>query len=150
MVSLEAFSELLEVLYSAPLQQEQWERFLVLVSKHTESEYGAFLCASSFKTRPYLAQSSWKTFVAGMLGLGSASASSARRVSHSFRPASSRSKERRLARMTSSGWRTSQTRPALRPPAEARPNHRGVCFLLRPFVTFHSHSTAERLVALPC
>jgi DNA-binding CsgD family transcriptional regulator/PAS domain-containing protein len=47
MVSLEAFSELLEVLYSAPLQQEQWERFLVLVSRHTESEYAAFLCANS-------------------------------------------------------------------------------------------------------
>ena len=46
MVSLEEFSELLEVLYSAPLQQEQWERFLTLVSKHTEAQNGAFLCAN--------------------------------------------------------------------------------------------------------
>jgi hypothetical protein len=27
MVTLEAFSELLHVLYSSPLQQEQWQRF---------------------------------------------------------------------------------------------------------------------------
>lgn len=46
MVSLEAFSELLEVLYSAPLQQEQWGHFLTLVSKHTEAQNGAFLCAN--------------------------------------------------------------------------------------------------------
>jgi DNA-binding CsgD family transcriptional regulator len=47
MVSLEAFSELLEVLYSAPLDQEQWQRFLVLLSKHTESAVAVFLCADN-------------------------------------------------------------------------------------------------------
>lgn len=47
MVSLEAFSELLEVLYSAPLQQEQWERFLALLSQHTQAQLSAFLCANS-------------------------------------------------------------------------------------------------------
>jgi DNA-binding CsgD family transcriptional regulator len=47
MVSLEAFSELLEVLYSAPLHEEQWQRFLVLLSKHTQSTLGVFLCADS-------------------------------------------------------------------------------------------------------
>jgi DNA-binding CsgD family transcriptional regulator len=47
MVSLEAFSELLEVLYSVPLQQEEWEHFLALLSKHTGSEFGVLLCANS-------------------------------------------------------------------------------------------------------
>jgi len=47
MDSLEAFSELLEVLYSAPLQQEQWQRFLTLLSKHTQSEFAVLLCANS-------------------------------------------------------------------------------------------------------
>jgi DNA-binding CsgD family transcriptional regulator len=47
MVSLEAFSELLEVLYSAPFQDEQWERFLVLLSQHTQSAVSVFLCADS-------------------------------------------------------------------------------------------------------
>jgi DNA-binding CsgD family transcriptional regulator len=56
MVSLEALSELLEVLYSAPLDQEQWERFLVLVSKHTQSQLGAFLCANSRLGLSILAQ----------------------------------------------------------------------------------------------
>ena len=56
MVSLEAFSELLEVLYSAPLDQEQWERFLALVSDHTRSGIGTFLCASSRLGLSILAQ----------------------------------------------------------------------------------------------
>jgi len=47
MVSLEAFSELLEVLYSAPLQQEKWPHFLELLSKHTGSEESVLLCANS-------------------------------------------------------------------------------------------------------
>jgi DNA-binding CsgD family transcriptional regulator len=47
MVSLEAFSELLEVLYSAPLHQEQWQRFLVLLSQCTQSKLAVFLCADS-------------------------------------------------------------------------------------------------------
>ena len=34
MISIEAFSELLEVLYSVPLQQEQWEHFLALKRKN--------------------------------------------------------------------------------------------------------------------
>jgi hypothetical protein len=40
MVALEAFSELLQVLYSAPLQQEQWQRFLALASDQTRSQNG--------------------------------------------------------------------------------------------------------------
>jgi DNA-binding CsgD family transcriptional regulator len=47
MISLEALSELLEVLYSAPLQLEQWERFLALLSEHTGSECSVLLCANS-------------------------------------------------------------------------------------------------------
>lgn len=47
MVSLESFSELLEVLYSAPLDDEQWQRFLVLLSQHTQSVLSVFLCADS-------------------------------------------------------------------------------------------------------
>lgn len=47
MVSLEAFSELLVALYSAPLDGEQWQRFLVLLSKRTESNLSVFLCADS-------------------------------------------------------------------------------------------------------
>ena len=45
MVSIEAFSELLQVLYSTPLQHEAWERFLTLVSTHTASGNGYFLSA---------------------------------------------------------------------------------------------------------
>ena len=45
MASIEAFSELLEVLYSAPLDQEQWQRFLTLVCKHTHGKTWYFLCA---------------------------------------------------------------------------------------------------------
>jgi len=56
MISLEAFSDLLEVLYSAPLQQEQWERFLALVSEHTHSKLGAFLCANNRMGLSVLAQ----------------------------------------------------------------------------------------------
>lgn len=47
MVSIEAFSELLEVLYSAPLDQEQWECFLALLSQRTQSNLAVFLCADS-------------------------------------------------------------------------------------------------------
>src|SRR5580698_2072245 len=47
MVALEAFSELLEVLYSAPLQEERWQHFLTLLSSHTQSGFVAFLCADS-------------------------------------------------------------------------------------------------------
>ncbi len=47
MVTLESFSELLHVLYSAPLQQEQWQRFLALVSQHTASKSGYFLSADA-------------------------------------------------------------------------------------------------------
>jgi DNA-binding CsgD family transcriptional regulator len=47
MISLEAFSELLQVLYSAPLNQEQWQRFLTLVSNQTNSHNGFFLSADT-------------------------------------------------------------------------------------------------------
>jgi DNA-binding CsgD family transcriptional regulator len=45
MVSLQEFSELLGVLYSAPLDQVQWERFLALLSQRTQSRLAVFLCA---------------------------------------------------------------------------------------------------------
>ena len=47
MVSVEAFSELLEVLYSAPLDQEQWERFLALLSQRSGSTLAVSLYADS-------------------------------------------------------------------------------------------------------
>jgi len=42
MITLDEFSELLQVLYSAPLQREQWQRFLSLVSRYTASRGGYF------------------------------------------------------------------------------------------------------------
>ena len=56
MVALEAFSELLQVLYSAPLQQEQWQRFLALVSDHTRSQNSYFLSADTSRGLAALAQ----------------------------------------------------------------------------------------------
>lgn len=46
MISLDIFSELLQVLYSAPLEQEQWQRFLTMVSDCTRSDSGFFLSAN--------------------------------------------------------------------------------------------------------
>lgn len=43
MIALEAFSELLSVLYSAPLQHEQWRRFLSLLCRQTQSLVGIYL-----------------------------------------------------------------------------------------------------------
>jgi hypothetical protein len=56
MVALGAFSELLQVLYSAPLQQEQWQRFLALVSDHTRSQNSYFLSADTSRGLAALAQ----------------------------------------------------------------------------------------------
>jgi DNA-binding CsgD family transcriptional regulator len=47
MVSLEAFSDLLQVLYSAPLQQELWQRFLTRVCEYTRSNLGVFISADT-------------------------------------------------------------------------------------------------------
>jgi DNA-binding CsgD family transcriptional regulator/PAS domain-containing protein len=47
MVSIEAFSELLQVLYSAPLQHESWQRFLTLVSSYTASRNAYFVSADT-------------------------------------------------------------------------------------------------------
>ena len=47
MISVESFSELLAVLYSAPLQPERWERFLNLLCDHTMSRSSFLLCADS-------------------------------------------------------------------------------------------------------
>jgi PAS domain-containing protein len=47
MIPLQQFSELLEVLYSAPLDQEQWQQFLTLLCNHTKSKNGLFFCADS-------------------------------------------------------------------------------------------------------
>jgi DNA-binding CsgD family transcriptional regulator len=47
MIAVEAFSDLLAVLYSAPLDQEQWKRFLALLNKHTQSSVAVFICADN-------------------------------------------------------------------------------------------------------
>lgn len=47
MIALEPFSDLLELLYSAPLDQEQWQGFLTRLCQHTTSKYGVFFCADS-------------------------------------------------------------------------------------------------------
>jgi DNA-binding CsgD family transcriptional regulator/PAS domain-containing protein len=46
MIGIDAFSELLQILYSAPLQRGQWQRFLTLVSNHTRSSSGFFISAN--------------------------------------------------------------------------------------------------------
>ena len=56
MISLEAFSELLAVLYSAPLQPERWERFLDLLCEHTQSRSSFLLCADSCQSLSVRAQ----------------------------------------------------------------------------------------------
>jgi len=56
MIALSAFSELLKVLYSAPLQQEQWQEFLMLVSEHTQSRNGYFISADTCTGLAALAQ----------------------------------------------------------------------------------------------
>jgi DNA-binding CsgD family transcriptional regulator len=45
-IAIEAFSELLQILYSAPLQQGQWQEFLTLLCDHTRSRGGIYLSAS--------------------------------------------------------------------------------------------------------
>jgi len=50
MISVEAFSELLHVLYSAPLHPEQWKRFLDLLCEHTGSRSSFLICADSRDT----------------------------------------------------------------------------------------------------
>jgi DNA-binding CsgD family transcriptional regulator len=47
MISVKSYSELLEILYSAPLDGTQWERFLTRVCEYTNSKTGAFFCADS-------------------------------------------------------------------------------------------------------
>jgi len=47
MISLEDFSELLAVLYSIPLNPEQWPRFLDLLCEHTGSRGSFLICANS-------------------------------------------------------------------------------------------------------
>jgi DNA-binding CsgD family transcriptional regulator len=47
MISVESFSELLAVLYSAPLQPERWERFLDLLCEYTRSRSSFLICADS-------------------------------------------------------------------------------------------------------
>jgi hypothetical protein len=56
MVALEAFSELLLVLYSAPLQQEQSQRFHAFVCDHTRSQNSHFLSADTPRGLATLAQ----------------------------------------------------------------------------------------------
>lgn len=56
MVSLETFSELLGVLYSAPLHPERWERFLDLLCEHTQSRSSLLICADSRQSLSVQAQ----------------------------------------------------------------------------------------------
>lgn len=46
-ISVEQFSGLLDALYSACLDPDQWQRFLDLLSQATESKLSVFLCADS-------------------------------------------------------------------------------------------------------
>ena len=46
MVSIEAFSELLQTLYSAPLHNEQWQRFLTSICDYTGFTSGYFFSAT--------------------------------------------------------------------------------------------------------
>lgn len=55
MVSVEAFSELLQVLYTAPLQQELWQCVLTLVCEDTGSTLGVFISADTFSGLSILA-----------------------------------------------------------------------------------------------
>ena len=56
MISVEAFSELLGVLYSAPLHPERWERFLDLLCEHTQSRSSFLICADSRQSLSVQAQ----------------------------------------------------------------------------------------------
>jgi DNA-binding CsgD family transcriptional regulator len=56
MISIEAFSELLAVLYSAPLQPERWELFLDLLCEHTQSRSSFLICADSRQSLSVQAQ----------------------------------------------------------------------------------------------
>lgn len=47
MISIETFSNLLQILYAAPLQPEKWEEFLTRICEVTHSKGGFFLCADS-------------------------------------------------------------------------------------------------------
>jgi DNA-binding CsgD family transcriptional regulator len=47
MVSVEAFSDFLQVLYSAPLQEDQWQRFLTRICEYTGSNLGVFISADT-------------------------------------------------------------------------------------------------------
>jgi DNA-binding CsgD family transcriptional regulator/PAS domain-containing protein len=49
MIPLQHFSDLLEALYSAPLDQEQWQRFLTLLCNYTKSKTGVFFCADTHR-----------------------------------------------------------------------------------------------------
>jgi DNA-binding CsgD family transcriptional regulator len=50
MISVEAFSELLQVLYATPLHPEQWPLFLDLLCEHTGSRSNFLICADSSET----------------------------------------------------------------------------------------------------
>jgi DNA-binding CsgD family transcriptional regulator/PAS domain-containing protein len=47
MISLEAFSELLQIVYSAPIHPEQWSHFLTRLCDLTGSRSGFLICADS-------------------------------------------------------------------------------------------------------
>ncbi|MEO6803592.1 MAG: hypothetical protein ABI197_10170, partial [Granulicella sp.] len=56
MISVEAFSELLGVLYSAPLHPERWGCFLDLLCEHTGSRSSFLICADSRQSLSVRAQ----------------------------------------------------------------------------------------------
>jgi len=62
MISLQAYSELLETLHSAPLDHANWQRFLAQICASTESIYGIFTSNDSALGKRILAHSGMPSF----------------------------------------------------------------------------------------
>lgn len=62
MISLQAYSDLLETLHSAPLDHEHWRRFLAQICDATESVYGIFTSNDSALGSRILAHSGMPSF----------------------------------------------------------------------------------------
>lgn len=62
MISLQAYSELLELLHSAPLDHEHWQRFLAQICERTDSVYGIFTANDSSMGNRVLAHSGMPQF----------------------------------------------------------------------------------------
>lgn len=62
MISLEAYSDLLGTLHSAPLDDEHWQQFLVQICGYTQSIYGIFTSNDSTLAKRILAHSGMPRF----------------------------------------------------------------------------------------